>query len=105
MSPWEIEAFAPVLTIVGLAAIAGWVFTTWLRIKHGYPLEDSWGRPVSRQGIADGDKRLAALAEENRHLRTELGELKNRIAVLERIATDPAARVDREIAALRGEMN
>ena len=31
------EAFAPVAMIVGLTAVGGWIFTTWLRVKHGYP--------------------------------------------------------------------
>ena len=32
--------------MLGVMAIAGWVFTTWLRIKHGYPLETSWGKAI-----------------------------------------------------------
>ena len=32
--------------IVGMLAIVGWIFTTWLRIKNGYPLENSWGMPI-----------------------------------------------------------
>lgn len=94
-----IEELAPVMALLGTLAIGGWIFTTWLRVRHGYPLENSWGQTIHPK-LTDGDKRLAALADENRHLRTELGELKNRVAVLEKLATDPAARIDREIAAL-----
>ena len=39
-------AFAPVAAIVGLAAIVGWVFTTWMRVKNGYPLDGAWGQAV-----------------------------------------------------------
>ncbi len=40
------NAIAPVAAIVGLASVGGWVFTTWLRVKNGYPLENSWGKAV-----------------------------------------------------------
>jgi hypothetical protein len=45
-----------------------------------------------------------ALGEENRQLRQEIGNLKDRIAVLERVITDTnssSANLDREIEALR----
>ena len=44
------------------------------------------------------------LSEENRELRSEIGSLKDRIAVLERVITDnngTSANLDREIEALR----
>jgi hypothetical protein len=91
--------------IVGGLAVLGWILNTWLRVKHGYPLETSWGTPLHRSGPTASDRQLAAMAEELRHLRTELGELKTRTAVLERLATDPMARLDREIAGLSGTVN
>ena len=42
-------AFAPVVTIVGIAAILGWVFNTWMRMRHGYPLDGSWGQAIYPQ--------------------------------------------------------
>ena len=43
--------------LLGFMAIAGWVFTTWLRIKHGYPLETSWGKALEpRRILAELDK-------------------------------------------------
>ena len=27
-------------------AVGGWLVHTWMRIKHGYPLDGAWGRPV-----------------------------------------------------------
>lgn len=92
--------FAPVIGGLGLTAILGWVFTTWLRVRHGYPLENSWGKPLMPSRTPQSEKMLQALNDENRALRTEMGELKNRVVVLERIVTDPAARLDREIASL-----
>ena len=32
--------------LTGMMGIVGWVYTTWLRIKHGYPLENSWGKAI-----------------------------------------------------------
>ena len=29
----------PLIAIMACVGVGGWVFTTWLRIKHGYPLE------------------------------------------------------------------
>jgi len=50
------EALAPYLPFIamgglgiGLLAVAGWIFTTWLRIRNGYPLENSWGKAVYPQ--------------------------------------------------------
>ena len=99
------EAFAPVALFVGLAGVVGWVITTWLRMKHGYPLEGSWGNKIERSGPTPGDRRIAELAEENRRLVSEMGEMRQRVAVLERLATDPAHRLEREIAGLDRNVN
>ena len=65
---------------------------------------DSWLKHRSAQPGADelGPGRKAELlAAENDRLKGQVGRLEERIAVLERIATDPAARTAREIEALR----
>lgn len=41
-----INALAPVAAIIGIMAVGGWVFTTWLRVKNGYPLDGAWGQAV-----------------------------------------------------------
>lgn len=109
MDPMKIaffETVTPMVAAIGVAGVIGWVVTTWLRVRHGYPLESGWGKPLYPSKAPEADRLLAAMAEENRALRTELGELKNRVGVLERIATDPASRLDREIAGLgAGPMN
>ena len=39
-------ALIPILGIlVGLVGVCGWVLTTWMRIRHGYPL-DGFGKQV-----------------------------------------------------------
>ena len=98
-------AFAPVALIVGLAAIAGWVYTTNLRIRNGYPLENSWGKPVYPQRNEETVERIKLLSQENAQLRAELGAIKDRLATVERIVTDGSYRLDREIDALRGPTN
>jgi hypothetical protein len=87
MSTGEIIPIAAV--IMGPTA---WVAVTWIRARHGYPLDE------------DSEKTAAetkALREENVGLKGQVGRLEERLAVLERIATDPAARTAREIEDLR----
>lgn len=93
--------WSPAFVIVGVLAVGGWIYTTRLRIKHGYPLEDSWGRKVEPKVGLEVNERLRLLDTENAKLRAEVASLKDRTAVLERIVTDGAQRLDREIDALR----
>jgi hypothetical protein len=90
---------------VAMAAIGGWVFTTWLRIKNGYPLENSWGKALHPQRNAETEERVKLLTQENAQLRAEIGSLKDRLATIERIVTDGSYRLDREIETLRGPAN
>ena len=45
--------YVPVFAILGLSCgilgLIGWIFTTWYRVKNGYPLENSWGKPLYPQ--------------------------------------------------------
>ena len=36
----------PFIAVIVSVSVGGWVITTWLRIKNGYPLETSWGQPL-----------------------------------------------------------
>jgi hypothetical protein len=98
-------AFAPVAAIVGLAGVLGWVFTTWLRVRHGYPLDGAWGQAVYPQKNEEMVERVKLLSQENAQLRAELGSLKDRMANVERIVTDDSHRLTHEIEALRGPAN
>lgn len=93
--------FAPVVAIVGLAAVAGWVFTTWMRIRHGYPLDGAWGQAVYPQKNEEAMERIKLLSTENAQLKAEIGSLKDRVANVERIVTDDSHRLTQEIEALR----
>ncbi|MEL7198703.1 MAG: hypothetical protein AAGL10_10340 [Pseudomonadota bacterium] len=89
------------LTVVGLGAVAGWVFTTWIRVKHGYPLEGAWGQSLKPTTDNEAKQRVALLTQENAELRAELGSVKDRLANVERIVTDGGYALGSEIDALR----
>lgn len=57
--------------------------------------------PDSPAGDSAGVRENERLALENETLRRTVGRLEERMAVLERIATDPAERTAREIESLR----
>jgi hypothetical protein len=94
-------AFAPAVALVGLAGILGWIFTTWLRIKHGYPLDGAWGQAVYPKNNEESLERIKLLSSENAQLRAEIGSIKDRLATVERIVTDDSHRLTQEIEALR----
>ncbi|MBV8687227.1 MAG: hypothetical protein JOZ90_01395 [Alphaproteobacteria bacterium] len=83
--------------LVPIAAIVigplTWVLHTWIRAKHGYPLQDKKGNLIGREE--------PRLRQENDALRETVQRLEARLQVLERIATDPAERTAREIESLR----
>lgn len=94
-----IEALPLVTAIVGIT-VGGWVFTTWLRIKNGYPLESSWGKPIHPTTDNEAKERIKLLTGENAQLRAELGSVKDRLETIERIVTDEPQRLAREIESL-----
>ncbi len=100
LDPMMIDALAPVGVSAVLFGTIGWVVTTWLRVKNGYPLESSWGRPMLPMSSRENDERVKMLAQENAQLHAELGGVKDRLAVLERIAVDKGSRLAAEIDAL-----
>lgn len=83
-----------------LVCTAGWVINNWIRAKHGYPLEDEWGGKTDK-GLPDAERKVALLTSENEQLTGKMSRLEERIAVLERIATDKGVRLADEIESLR----
>ena len=94
---WGNPAF--VLAIIAMS-FGAWIITSWIRAKHGYPIENEWGGPTHPRN-PEAERKADELADENERLRTQVGRLEERLAVLERIATDPAERTAREIEKLR----
>ena len=88
-----------VIAIIAISTI-GWVLTSWIRARHGYPLENEWSGTSSKENPA-AERKIELLTSENERLMGQIGRLEERISVLERIATDPAERTAREIENLR----
>lgn len=95
----EIGSKEFVLAIIALSTL-GWIVTSWIRAKHGYPLEGEWGGTVKKSD-PQGDRKIELLSNENERLTGQIDRLQERIAVLERIATDKPARLADEIDSLR----
>ncbi len=93
--------------LVPIVAVSVWpvssIIKMWIRARHGYALTNEKGE------VQEGDMPLAArhqvatLNADNERQREEIAALHRRLAVLERIATDPGARIAAEIDALRHE--
>jgi hypothetical protein len=88
-----------VIAIIAISTL-GWLVSTWIRAKHGYPIENEWSGMTNKADPA-AERKIELLTNENERLTGQIGRLEERIAVLERIATDPAERTAREIDSLR----
>ncbi len=91
-----------VIAIIAISTI-GWLVSSWIRAKHGYPLENEWSGMSDMIGSEDPEakRKIELLTNENEQLTGKVSRLEERIAVLERIATDPARRTAEEIEKLR----
>jgi adenine specific DNA methylase Mod len=86
---------------LAIIPITGWVFTTWLRIKHGYPLDGAWGQAIYPKSSDETIERVKLLTSENAQLRAELGSLKDRMETIERIVTDEPSKLAHQIDQLK----
>ena len=106
MDPDKIEIVRVVLPTIAIAmsvGVGGWVITTWMRIKHGYPLDGAWGQKLYPKTSSEEGERIKLLSQENAALRAEIGSLKDRMGNVERIVTDSGYQLTNQIEALRGE--
>lgn len=104
MSPETLQivmALFPLIATIVALSVGGWVLTTWLRIKNGYPLDGAWGQAVYPRSNEETAERVKLLSQENAQLRAELGSIKDRLGNVERIVTDSSHQLDREIEQLR----
>lgn len=87
-----------VFTIAIIAiCMAAWVINNWIRARHGYPISDDWGRSVKTERSSAAE----LMAAENEQLKGMIVRLEERLATLERIATDEPTRLSAEIERLR----
>lgn len=97
-----IETLAPFIGIPIIAISAAWVVNTWIRVRHGYPLENSWGKAIYPKST-EAEERVKLLTQENAQLRAELGSMKDRLSNVERIVTDSGYQLTHEFDRLREE--
>jgi len=90
----------PWIALIVVTGVAGSLLSSWLRIKNGYPLLNSWGLPIHPKTDREAAERIKLLTNENVQLRAELGSVKDRLETLERIATDRPTKLAREIDSL-----
>jgi len=90
-----LDQLAPLIMVVVIALTIGWIATTWLRIKNGYPLSDAWGNPAHPLP-KENSQQLERLTDENAQLRADLSRMKDRIATVERIVTDSGYHLNNE---------
>lgn len=91
----------PIVATIVAISVGGWVITTWLRIKNGYPLDGSWGQAIYPKSDLETTERIKLLTGENAQLRAELGSLKDRMATIERIVTDEPSKLAQQIDQLK----
>ena len=90
----------PYIAIIVAVSVGGALLSTWLKIKNGYPLQNSWGMPIHPKTDQEAAERIRLLTTDNAQLRAELGAIKDRLQNLERIVTDKPSKLAREIDAL-----
>jgi hypothetical protein len=83
----DFAVFIPIVAIASTAAI----ILAWMSNRHERLKWKTLGK----------DRDQSGLEAENERLRATIERLEDRMAVLERIATDPAERTAREIENLR----
>jgi len=99
----NLAELGPIIAVLTVSGVAGWVVTTWLRVRHGYPLDGAWGQAIYPKTSSAELERIKLLSQENAQLRAELGSVKDRLANVERIVTDSGFGLTQQIEALRLE--
>ena len=88
------EEWIPILIItLTITLTVGWLLNGLIKTRRLHPPAGAGGLEAQRQ--------VELLSDANAGLKGQVGRLEERIAVLERIAVDPAERTAREIDQLR----
>ena len=85
----EVAIFIIIMTAMGLVA---WLVSGRIGARHA---------PAKEREELKAVRQIELLSSENAGLKGQVSRLEERIAVLERIATDPSERTAREIEQLR----
>ena len=93
MDDAEIAVFIVIMTVLIATAV---LMLNWMRGRHR--IAEVRARNVH---MPEASREIELLSRENSGLRGKVDRLEERLSVLERIATDPAARTAREIECLR----
>lgn len=91
----------PWVAAITAIGVGGWLLHTWMRIRHGYPLDGAWGQAIYPTKDNETVERIRLLTTENAQLRAELGAIKDRLQNVERIVTDQPSQLAREIEQLQ----
>ena len=86
------DTVAMFLVIMTAMVLTAALLFSWIRTR---------GQVKVSAGSLQASRQVELLSDENAGLKGQVGRLEERIAVLERIATDPAERTAREIDQLR----
>ena len=106
MDPDVVQVFSfvlkvlPLVVVIVALGVGGSLLHTWLRIRNGYPLQNSWGMAIHPKTDRESQERIKLLTNENAQLRAEIGSVKDRLETLERIVTDQPSKLAREIDSL-----
>ena len=91
----------PAAAFIVAIGIVGTIYSSRMKIKHGYPLTGGWGQAVYPKTTSEDGERIKLLSQENAQLRAELGSIKDRLGNVERIVTDSGYQLTHNIEALR----
>ena len=61
-----VASLVPFIAIIVALGVGGSVLSTWLRIKNGYPLANSWGMPMHPKKDGETVERIRLLTERER---------------------------------------
>ena len=87
----------PMVIAIVAIGVGGSLLHPWIRIKNGYPLQNSWGMAIHPKTDQESIERIKLLTGENAQLRAEIGSMKDRLETVERIVTDKPSALSQEI--------
>lgn len=87
----------PLVVAIVAIGVGGSLIGTWMKIKNGYPLQNSWGMAIHPKKDEETVERIRLLTTENAQLRAEMGSMKDRLETIERIVTDQPTMLAQEI--------